>query len=98
MNEPKKQKSPKIEINDLESNHFKIDEQRPKPSKLKVALFWICGIESSLKEGYDPDAKIEHEIDTSIDQDPFWSNVCDLNAVIAIAISGFTVAFYNKYE
>lgn len=69
-----------------------------KPSNLKVALFWICGIEGNLKEDFNENEQIEQVIDTSIDQDPFWSKVCDLNAVLAIALCGFCVAFFNKYN
>ena len=90
----------KITTNELESNYFQIEEtkQYTEPSKLKVALFWVCGIESSLKKDFNPDKQVKHEVDTSIDQDPFWSKICDLNAVFAIALSSFTVAFYNRYE
>ena len=71
-----------------------------KPGKFKVALFWICGIESSLKENPEEEIEenIEQKVDTSIDQDPFWANVCNLNAVIAIALSGFCIAFFNRFE
>jgi hypothetical protein len=101
MNEPTTHNKYTLKkTNELEGNSFQIEEtnQYIKPSKLKVALFWICGIESSLKKDFNPDKQIEHEIDTSINQDPFWSNICDLNAVFAIALSGFTLAFYNRYE
>lgn len=84
-----------IELNLPET---KIQKEFTKPSNLKVALFWICGIESNLKENFNPNENVENIIDTSIDQDPFWSKVCDLNAVIAIALCGFSVAFFNKYN
>ena len=73
-----------------------------KPGKFKVALFWICGIESSLKETTEEQKMEEEErpttVDTSIEQDPFWAGVCNINAVFAIALSGFCVAFFNRYE
>ena len=67
-------------------------------SKFKIALFWICGIESNLKENFNEDLKVIQKVDTSIEQDPFWSNICDLNAVIALSLNAFVIAFYNKYD
>lgn len=69
-----------------------------KPGKLKVGLFWLCGIESNLKQK-DIAAEIPiRKVDTSIQQSRFWSVACDINAVIAIALSGFVIAFLNKYN
>ncbi len=69
-----------------------------KPGPFKTALFWVCGIESSLKE-VQQDVHQEPElIDTSISENKFWSNVCDANAVFAIALSGFCIAFLNKFD
>ena len=31
---------------------------------------------------------------TDIDEDPFWEKVCDINAVIAVAITCFIIGFY----
>lgn len=71
--------------------------QNQPPSVLKKALFWICGIESSLNKADIEGVEKFHHPDTSIDQDPFWSKVCDINAIFAIALSGFCIAFFNKY-
>ena len=31
---------------------------------------------------------------TNIDEEPFWSTVCDVNAVIAVALTCFIIGFY----
>lgn len=67
-------------------------------SKGKKILYWLCGIESLLGQNKDDGTKKAYKIDTSIDQDPFWSNVCDANAVVAMALCGFVYAFFNKYD
>ena len=90
----------------IENFHLEeITEKKPtkvysKPGKLKVALFWICGIESSLKQNFEvtSEKQLEQVVDTSIDQDPFWANVCNVNAIVAISLSGFCIAFFNRYE
>ena len=82
----------------LEIEEPKVDKIYIKPNKFKIALFWICGIESNLKENFSDDLKVKQEVDTSIEQDKFWSNICDINAVFAIALSGFCIAFFNKFD
>lgn len=76
----------------------KVTKPYRKPTKLKTALFWLCGIESSLKKPDEVETPpTEAEMDTSIYQEKFWSNLCDINAVIALALSGFVIAFLNKF-
>ena len=94
-----------LEIKKINNDNFKLEIEEPKvdkiyikPNKFKIALFWICGIESNLKENFNDDLKVIQEVDTSIEQDKFWSNICDINAVIALALCAFVIAFYNKYE
>ena len=31
---------------------------------------------------------------TTIEEDPYWSSVCDWNAVVAIAVTCFIIGFY----
>jgi len=79
---------------------FQVEKVYKKPNQLKVMLFWICGIESILKKPNETKLTAdlpESNIDTSIDEDKFWSNFCDVNAVIALALTGSIVAFLNKY-
>jgi DNA gyrase/topoisomerase IV subunit B len=75
-----------------------IDFEEKEVSALKKTFFWICGIETHLKENGLPTVEQAPQIvDTSIDQDPKWAFVCDINAIVAIALSGFIVAFFNNY-
>lgn len=70
------------------------------PARLKKTLFWLCGIEQSLNKPEISDAELERqqEIDTSIEEDPFWSTVCNINAIIAMSVAAFCFAFFNKFE
>lgn len=68
------------------------------PSTLKKAFFWICGIESTLNQNEDPDEAFKNKIDTSIDQDKFYARLCNINAVFAVALCGFCIAFFNKFN
>lgn len=67
------------------------------PGKIKKAFFWICGIEN-MRMDEENVQKEPEVIDVSLDQDPFWANFCDLNAIIAIALSCFCFAFFNKFD
>jgi hypothetical protein len=42
--------------------------------------------------------EIPMKVDTSIDETPFWSTVCNIAAIITISASGFVFAFFNKYN
>ena len=80
-----------------EDKKAKAKKEKPLPGKAKKVLYWICGIENMrLEEENVPSAP--QIIDVSIDQDPFWATFCDLNAIIAIALSCFCFAFFNKYN
>ena len=94
---PRKIKNDQLKL-EIEEPKHDTNKIYVKPNKFKIALFWICGIESNLKENFNEDLKVIQKVDTSIEQDPFWSNICDLNAVIALALCAFVIAFYNKYE
>lgn len=70
-------------------------------SKWRKALYWLCGVEKYInkshreEESYDEKAT---KIDTSIDQTPTARNLCDVNAVIAMAVCSFIYAFFNKFS
>jgi hypothetical protein len=66
-------------------------------TSFKKAIIWICGIEKFLDESHSSQ-RSESKIDTSIEQDPFWKNFCDVNAVIALGLCGFCYAFFNKFD
>lgn len=90
---------PEPEVDDDQENFHrrKSVRNRKEVGFLKKTFFWICGIEHSLNTG-NKETEIKHHVDTSIDQDPKWARICDANAVVAIALSGFCVAFFNKYD
>lgn len=82
-------------------------ENHESAPKWKRTIFWICGIESLLKQEqlnkHASECNLEInskkvKIDTSIHQDRFWSIVCDVNAVIAMALCGFCYGFFNKFN
>lgn len=83
----------------FKEDHSYSDNYDVEHGKFKKALFWICGIESSLKQSpHDDNPVAFNYVDTSIDQDKFWSVFCDINAIIALAVSGFGIAFFNKFD
>lgn len=63
----------------------------------KKVFFWLCGIEKYLNFGKNSETKDE-KIDTSIEENRFWSGICDANAVIAMAFCGFCYAFFNRFN
>jgi hypothetical protein len=62
----------------------------------KRGLYFLCGIEKQQKQ--DNVEVVEEKVDVSIDEDPFWSSICDLNAILAMAAAGFAYGFFNKYS
>lgn len=91
-----KKKTPRVtfKLNDT-------DDERKELSSFRKIMYWICGVEkfinvdrAKLNKANDNNFKI----DTSIDQSPLWSNVCDINAIIAMAICSFLYAFFNKFS
>lgn len=65
----------------------------------KKAFFWMCGIEKKKPNNSNSNTSSEpQKADTSLEQNRFWSTICDINAVIAIGLSGFCFAFFNKYN
>ena len=87
----------------LEKGDSDDDGNRSSPNDglLKTALYWICGIESMLKtknKSQKNPVIVNKAIDTCIKEDRFYANVCNINAVIALCITGFIVAFFNKFD
>ena len=87
----------RFDLGDNESKKSDIENSpHVKHGAFKTALFWICGIESSLTP--NDDVVLVNKVDTSIDEDPFWSRVCDINAIVAIGLCTFCFAFMNKFD
>jgi hypothetical protein len=97
-------RKPKVTFNISSDRNFETQSMmsarsQNKASGLKKLFFWICGIESMQKaKGTEVPHSQRHDVDTSIDQDRFWAKMCNINAVIALALSAFFFAFFNKYE
>lgn len=73
----------------------RVEQAQKKNSFFKTAFFWICGIEKQMSQ---PDfEQTSEQVDTSIEQNRFWAVVCDINAIIAMALSAFCFAFFNVY-
>ncbi len=70
----------------------------PKPEEditfLKKILYFISGIKTADIKRVDK----KFVFDTSIKENPLWSNVCNVMAVASMAASGFLFAFLNKYN
>jgi hypothetical protein len=107
--EPREESEPKE--NDIKSNSILRDVSSKMLDKLnsehfsnqnswfKKSLVWLCGIESFINiEKNEQHNQNDSKIDTSIDQDPKWKTICDVNAVVAMALCGFCYAFFNKYD
>jgi hypothetical protein len=88
--------SSKEEIEKIKTSRLEVIEQKQE-GRMKWLVYWICGIESSLNSNKNISNQPKYIIDTSIYQSKFWSNVCDTNAIIAMALCGFFYAFFNKF-
>ena len=74
-------------------------QSQKKPNIMKRIGFLICGINlKEYKKSKTAEAPIKVLIDTSIDETPIWSTVCNIGAILAISASGFVFAFFNKYN
>ena len=75
-----------------------LEEEEEEPSTLKKAFDCLCGLNELKKQSNAQGEDASCHINTCIDEDPFWSRVCDVNAVIAIALCSFCYAFFNIFE
>ena len=93
-----------IEMNVLDNNPVieqPLDEEHLTLDKKKVFrrfLFWICGMTISTNGNSRKQDKQIDVIDTSIDEDHILSVICNVSAVIIMAIVGFMFGFFNKYN
>ncbi len=74
--------------------------ETPKPEKnitfVKKVLYFISGISTADISNKKLNKKFI--VDTSIEENPFWSAVCNILAILSMAASGFLFAFLNKYN
>ena len=62
--------------------------------KFRRVYSLICG-SSPVPEKLTKEQKLQMALDmTSITENPFWSRVCDYNAVIAVGVTCFIIGFY----
>lgn len=64
----------------------------------KRVLFWICGMETYMNSKRKRDQMSKVKIDTSIDEDPLLSKLCDIGAILTMAFCGFVFGFFNKFD
>lgn len=78
---------------------FKLDDEPKKEmTKMRKLLYWLCGVENYINKDRREVNPPARKIDTSIDQTSLAKNICDVNAIIAIAVCGFMYAFFNKFS
>ncbi len=70
-------------------------ESEKNISFVKKVLYFISGIKAA-----DISKQTEKKfiVDTSIEENPFWSKVCNILAIVSMAASGFLFSFLNKYN
>lgn len=94
-----KTKEDEISAEPIQDSHLIEDYlEKKSPGRVKTALFWICGVESVLKQGGNKSDQPAPKVDTSIEENKWLSRLCDVNAIIAISLSGFCIAFFNRYD
>ena len=59
--------------------------------KWKKVYNWACGFSESSQTKLTRAQKFEM---MDISENPFWSRVCDVNAVLAVAVTCFIIGFY----
>ena len=73
-------------------------EKDTRRGLFKNIFFWLCGIENMKRSDDDDENRVQEVfIDTSIDENSYWAAFCNVNAVVAVGLSCFCFAFFNKY-
>uniref|UniRef100_A0A8C6ZT40 Solute carrier family 5 member 9 n=1 Tax=Nothoprocta perdicaria TaxID=30464 RepID=A0A8C6ZT40_NOTPE len=67
-----------------------------KPPCWKMLYFWFCGLSSSPvpKLSQEERAVLERKL-TSIEEKPLWKNVCNINAILLLAINVFLWGYFG---
>ena len=66
----------------------------PTETTSQKAYEWFCGSTSTIKLTRAEKAEQLEQL-TNIEENPFWSRVCDVNAIIAVALTCFIIGFYG---
>ena len=92
----------KQEISKLEEckDESKIESAVTKTNVFKKIGFLLCGINLNEYEKRKKlnEVTVQVVVDTSIDETPIWSTVCNIGIILTISASGFIFAFFNKYN
>jgi sodium/glucose cotransporter 9 len=82
------------EATDEEELVEKKDEAPAEISRGRKIYNFICGVSlEPVKLTKDEQLAVDKEM-TNIDENPFWSRICDVNAIVAIALTCFIIGFY----
>ncbi|XP_039623182.1 sodium/glucose cotransporter 4 isoform X2 [Polypterus senegalus] len=71
-------------------------EQEVKAMSLgKKLLFWFCGLSTTARPTLTPEEKeaLDKKL-TSIEEVPLWRNVCNINALVLLAVNVFLWGFF----
>lgn len=61
----------------------------------KLLWGWFCGLSGNPEQTLSPSEKaaLEQKL-TSIEEEPLWRSICDINAVILLAINIFLWGYF----
>jgi len=59
----------------------------------RTAINWVCGIEKTLEVTAEENAEIAHR-QTSLDEQPLYRTLCNVNAIALTAFAIFIWAFF----
>ncbi|NWI03126.1 SC5A9 protein, partial [Tichodroma muraria] len=71
------------------------EEAAAKPPCWKMVYLWFCGLPTGPKPTLSQEerAALEQRL-TSIEEEPLWKIVCDVNAILLLAVSVFLWAYF----
>ncbi|NWS32784.1 SC5A9 protein, partial [Polioptila caerulea] len=71
------------------------EEEAAKPPCWKMVYMWFCGLPTGPKPTLSPEerAAMEQRL-TSIEEEPLWKTVCDVNAILLLAVSVFLWSYF----
>ncbi|NXA76114.1 SC5A9 protein, partial [Thryothorus ludovicianus] len=71
------------------------EEPAAKPPCWKMACLWLCGLPTGSKPTLSQEEKaaLEQRL-TSIEEEPLWKIVCDINAILLLAVSVFLWSYF----
>lgn len=60
-----------------------------------MLYLWLCGLSSGPRASLSPEEKaaLEQRL-TSIEEKPLWKHVCDVSAILLLAVNVFLWAYF----